>query len=116
MDIEQLDQVRAVVKTRWPEMVEAYLEEAAMYIENIKKSIVNDDKQGLASNAHPLKSSSNSLGIFGLGEIAETLEYDAKEAIETGADISHLKELTPLLEEAYKHAEPLLRKTLSDNA
>lgn len=116
MDMEILNEARSVLKKRWPEMVEGYLEDAAMYIGNIKDGFVNDDKRGVASSAHPLKSSSNGLGLTGLGEIAKTMEYETKDAIENDGDIAHLQVLVPLLEEALKRAEPKLRATLEEVA
>ena len=94
-------------------MVEGYLEDAAQYIENIKNGFANDDQQAIAFNAHPLKSSSKSLGIIGLGNIATKIEHEVKDISENGGEISHLQELVPLLEEALKHAEGKLRESLS---
>ena len=114
MDMEILNEARVILKKRWPEMVEGYLEDAHMYIANIKDGFANDDKQAVASNAHPLKSSSNGMGFTGIGEIAKKIEYDTKDAIENAGDIAHLQELVPLLEEALQKAEPKLRTTLED--
>ncbi len=116
MDMEMLEEARSILKKRWPEMVEGYLEDAHMYIENIKKGFADGDKQAVASSAHPLKSSSNGMGITSIGEIAQTMEYETKDAIENGSDIAHLQELVPLLEEALRLAEPKLRATLEEAA
>ncbi len=112
IDMEALDDAHALLRKCWPEMVDGYLEDAHMYIENIKRSFANGDKKELASNAHPLKSSSNSLGIISIGEIAKNMEHDTKDAIESGGEIGHLQELIPLLEEALERAEPKLRAKL----
>ena len=116
MDMDMLNEARTLLKKRWPEMVEGYLEDAQMYIDNIKNGFANDDKQAVASSAHPLKSSSTGMGVTGLGEIAKKVEYDAKDAIENGGNIEHLQELMPLLEEALKRAGPKLRATLEGAA
>ncbi|MDH5723580.1 MAG: Hpt domain-containing protein [Alphaproteobacteria bacterium] len=114
MDMDVLNEAHTLLKKRWPEMVEGYLEDVHMYIANIKAGFESGDKQAVASSAHPLKSSSNGMGVIGLGEIAKKMEYDAKEAIENGGNIDHLQALVPLLEDALSRAEPKLRATLDD--
>ncbi len=114
MDMNMLNEARSVLKKRWPEMVENYLQDAAMYINNIKDGFSNDEKQVIAANAHPLKSSSNCMGLISLGEIAKKMEHNTKDAMENGDDIEDLRELIPLLEEALKRAEPKLRNTIKD--
>lgn len=116
MDMDMLNKTRAVLKTRWPEVVEDYLQDVVMYIDNIKAGFENGDKQAVAASAHPLKSSSNCMGVTSVGEIAKDMEYGAKEAIENGGDIAHLQELVGFLEESLKHAEPKLRDTLENVA
>jgi len=116
MDMDMLNEVRSILKARWPEMVEGFLEDTEMYIENIKNGFANDDKMAVASSAHPLKSSSGSMGFTGLSEIAKKIEYDAKDAIENGGDIYPLQELVPLLEEGMEYAKAKLRATLEDAA
>jgi len=114
MDMEMLNEARSVLKKRWPEMVEGYLEDVQMYLDNIKAGFESSDKQAVAASAHPLKSSSNGMGITSIGEIAKKMEYDAKDAMENDGDIAHLQELVPLIEEALQRAEPKLRATLDD--
>ena len=112
MDMNILEEARTILKKRWPEMVEAYLEDAQTYINTIRDGFADNDKQAVASHAHPLKSSSRGMGITGLGDIAETIEYGAKDAMEKDDDIAHLQTLVPLLEDALNRATPKLRATV----
>lgn len=112
MDMEVLSAAQALLKARWPEMVEGYIEDTATYIDELKRGFDDKDNGAVSFNAHSLKSSSNSLGIVSIGEIAHVIENGARDAAESGADISHLEELAPLLEDAFQRAIPKLRATI----
>lgn len=112
IDMDVLNEAHSLLSKRWPEMVGGYIEDSNMYIDNIKNGFLNDDKDAIASNAHPLKSSSNALGIISIGEIAKKVEYDTKDAIENGGDIMYLQELIPLMGEALELAKQKLEATL----
>lgn len=116
VDMDILNEARTVMKKRWPEMVEDYLEDVGIYIENIKTGFANGDKKAVAGSAHPLKSSSNGMGFTGLGAVAEKIEYDTKDAIESDHAIQHLEVLVPLLEEGMKIAAATLHATLENAA
>lgn len=116
MDMDMLNEARSVLKKRWPQMVEFYLEDAHKYVDNIKNGFVNDDKQAVAINAHPLKSASGGIGVLSIRDIADKIEIDVKNAIDNGGDITHLQDLVPLLDESLSRIEPKLRATIEDEA
>lgn len=111
-DTELFEEARSIMKQRFGDMIEGYLEDAAMYIDKIKEGLTNDDKKAIADYAHPLKSSSAGLGIASVSTIAKDLEYGAKDAMEDGSEITHLKELLEPIEEAFKRAKPKLKQAL----
>ena len=82
-------------------MIDGYIEDSKIYIDQIKEGVVDCNKEKVAQNAHPLKSSSASIGIISVANIAKDFEYKSKEAMETGADINHLETLVQPLEEAF---------------
>lgn len=114
VDMGMMNEARMLLKGRWPEMIEGYLEDANMYIANIKEGFTNDDKVAVASSAHPLKSSSLGMGVTSVGEIAKTLELEAKEAMENEGSIAHLEPLVPQIEEALNRASTILEATLDE--
>ncbi|PCJ02744.1 MAG: hypothetical protein COB14_01935 [Alphaproteobacteria bacterium] len=116
IDLDMLKQVQTLLKERWPELVDGYLESATTYIDNIKNGLVDGDAHVVSSNAHPLKSSSSGIGIVSVGEIAGAIEDGAKGAIENGADMSHLDDLVLLLDDAFQRAVPRLRATVGECA
>ena len=112
IDLDMLKQVQTLLKERWPELVDGYLESATTYIDNIRNGLVKGDAHVVSSNAHPLKSSSSGIGIVSVGDIAAAIEGGAKGAIENGADMSHLDDLVLLLDDAFQRAVPRLRATV----
>ena len=115
-DTELFEEARSIMKKRFPDMIEGYLEDAVMYIGKIKEGFANDDKDVVAQYAHPLKSSSAGLGVVSVSSIAKDLEYGAKDAIADGSEITHLKDLIEPIEEAFKRAEPKLKQAIADTA
>lgn len=112
LDVCIFDEARSVMKARFPEVVEGYLEDAEVYIGKIKDGFARNDKAAVAQYAHPLKSSSAGLGVMSVSEIAKDLEYGAKIAIDEGSDITHLKALLVPIDDAFKRAELHLKKVL----
>lgn len=116
MDMDVLLGARDLLKARWGELVDGFLEDAAIYLDGIKKGIADNDRDAVSFNAHSLKSSSNSLGIIGVGELAGAIENGARDAAEEGASVSHLSEFVPLLDDAFQRAVPKLRATIEEGA
>ncbi|MEM7650810.1 MAG: Hpt domain-containing protein [Pseudomonadota bacterium] len=100
-DEELFESARDIMKARFPEMIEGYLEDAQIYIGHIKDGFADKDDKKVAHYAHPLKSSSQSIGMVGLSNVAKELELKAKSGIEENADISHLESLVPQIEAAF---------------
>lgn len=113
-DTELFEEARSIMKARFPDMIEGYLEDAQMYIEKIKDGFADDDKNAVAQYAHPLKSSSAGLGVMSVSAIAKDLEYGAKDAIANGSDMTHLKDLLEPIEDAFNRAKTKLKDAMSD--
>lgn len=110
IDLDELMNAKALLKKRFPDMINYYFEDAHTYFAGIERGLKDGSNDEIAKNAHPLKSSSSSLGLSGVSQVARILEEKAKggEAIET------LEALTEPLKEALAHAEPKLRALLDD--
>jgi len=112
LNMEELEEAKRVLKQRFPEMVEGYLEDARKYIANIKEGSEEGDLEKIAKGAHPLKSSSAGLGVTKVSEIAKFIEAEAKE----GGSIESIKEQILPIEEALSSAENTLRNMIKDAA
>ncbi len=112
MDMEELEGAKAVLKKRFPEMIEGYLEDAEMYFKNIKEGLDGGDLEKIAKSAHPLKSASAGLGVSGVSNIARAMEETAKTGDANAIDT--IRPLVAPLKEALDYATPKLRALLDD--
>ena len=63
IDMDELQNVRTLLKDKFPEIVEGYLEDAENYFAGLREGVEQNDIAKMAQYAHPLKSSSAALGI-----------------------------------------------------
>jgi len=103
-DPDMFQEARHIMKNRFPDLIEAYFEDATRYITKIKEALDADNKKMVAQYAHPLKSSSAGLGIMSVSIIAGDIELQAKEAISNEQDIKNLNELIMPIEESFLRA------------
>lgn len=111
---EILAQMKNLMGKKFGLMIENYLEDSAQYIAQAAKALANGNAQLLADLTHPLKSSSASLGIMRVSELAANLEHKA-DAISMAGE-GDLSDLSPMLEElrsSFVEAEGFLKKELA---
>ena len=112
MDMEELLGAKAVLKKRFPELIEGYLEDAQIYLQGIEDGLASDDMEKIAKSAHPLKSASAGLGVAGVSRIAKAMEETAK----NGGAKTEIEPLVAPLKDALAYAAPKLRAMLDDAA
>ena len=75
------------------ELIDAFLDEAPMMIQNMHIALDTIDVESFRRNAHSLKSNANTFGATELGVLAKELEQMAKENnLEIGTRLEILKE------------------------
>jgi len=75
------------------ELIDAFLDEAPMMIQNMHIALDTKDVESFRRNAHSLKSNANTFGATELGVLAKELEQMAKENnLEVGARLEILEE------------------------
>ena len=75
------------------ELIDAFLDEAPMMIQNLHIALETKDVESFRRNAHSLKSNANTFGATELGVLAKELEHMAKENnLEVGTRLETLKE------------------------
>lgn len=67
------------------ELLQVFLEDAVVYLEELKNALENEDYVALARRAHQLKGSSATVAIYKMPEIAAQLEHQAEEKQLLGA-------------------------------
>ncbi len=107
-DDRAFNEARKIMKHRFGDMVECFLEDAEGYIAKIHEGFSSDDREMIAQYAHPLKSSSASLGLKGVSILARDMEMGAKDAIESGGSVEHLSTLAPQIEQALQEGRVIL--------
>lgn len=112
IDNDVLLEAKNLMKARWPDLVNGYVGDATRYVDGVRKGLGDNDADVVSFNAHSLKSSSSSLGLTCVGDIASDIEDVARDAAENGGDISSLNDLLPLIEDAFRRAITKLQDTI----
>jgi|KBSSwiStaDraftv2_1062776.scaffolds.fasta_scaffold08077_5 HPt (histidine-containing phosphotransfer) domain-containing protein len=85
------------------ELIDAFLDEAPMMIQNMHIALDTKDVESFRRNAHSLKSNANTFGATELGVLAKELEQMAKENnLEVGARLEILEEAFSKVSEELK--------------
>lgn len=92
VNIEELQAAKGILKARFPELIEGYLEDIEKYIQLIDKGLDTQDMQVIARGAHPMKSASAEIGVFTIQKLAEEIEHLANEE-------TVIKDIYPLVEQ-----------------
>ncbi|ODS23641.1 hypothetical protein AB835_07980 [Candidatus Endobugula sertula] len=101
IDNEMYSETKAILKAKFSTIVDEYIEDSSKYIENIKQSVISKNAIIVAENAHPLKSSSYSFGLNGLGKVAEIIEHTAKNSLDDSW-VEEVSDLLPKIDAAFE--------------
>ncbi|HEY7774550.1 MAG TPA: response regulator [Marinagarivorans sp.] len=82
VDVPTFNRAKKIFKAKFSTVLAEYLEDTDQYIQAIKLGVSRIDYDLIRDNAHPLKSSSYTLGFCELGGIAKQIEYGAKSHVE----------------------------------
>lgn len=69
------------------ELIEMYLEDAQMHVDNIGAQVSSGDGAQLKTTAHTLKGSSANIGAVGMQEVAAALEKCTNDDLSGGEDL-----------------------------
>lgn len=79
VDLIVFNEVRSIFKDNFNNVINDYLEDCQEYIDKINKGIESKNHNAIRESAHPLKSSSNTLGFSALGAVSKNIEVLSKE-------------------------------------
>lgn len=94
---DEFNAVRSSIGEKVMLMLEYYIEDTELYLEQIMDGYNNGDFQAILSAAHTLKSSSRQIGAVRLGQISSDIEEDGKALLEKG--VEDVKELSVDIEQ-----------------
>ena len=86
IDLETLNELKEIMEDEFDELVTVFINDGIKQIENLKQAIEASEAENVRRIAHTLKGSSSNLGISGLSELSQTLEYKAADNQLDGAD------------------------------
>lgn len=98
LDALLLSEARSVMKAKFPQMVDYFIEDTQSYINYIEKALADNNTEALIPPAHTAKSSSRQMGAMRLSLIAKAIELEARDAVSLKKDpqsidalLSHMK-------------------------
>jgi len=104
-------EAKAIMKDKFPMMVDYFLEDVAMYINSIEEGLAEGDAEKIKVSAHTIKSSASQLGVEKMSDISKQTEYMASDIINGGTEgFEQLKKIFEELKMAAAEAEPALRQ------
>lgn len=109
VNVAMLDETKKILKESFDVMVLEYLEDCNDYIKAIKTGVLSLDKKLIMSAAHPLKSSSASMGMAGLSAIADHIETLSRSSADPDPVCYEVEKMLPSLNEAFEYAGCYLR-------
>lgn len=115
-DRDVLQEAQQVLKNRFPMVLQGYLDDTQGYIDQIAVAIEKNDYQMVFRQAHPLKASSEALGIVRLAKIARALEHAARMTVkEEKSDVENAQQMLESLRQTYISIRPLLLQLLKQS-
>ena len=108
---EQLEGAKAILKQRFPIMIEGYIEDVMMYLESIQEGLTQRDLEQVSFNAHTMKSASSGLGIVKVADLAKEIEKLSK----TNDNTDKVIELVEQLQQEVEAVIPELTRFASNS-
>lgn len=96
LDDIAVDEARQILKEKYEDMLQVYIEDSLLYIKEIISAISQNDLNAAIRPAHTLKSTSKQMGAVKLSGIALDIECYAKE----GGKGGKITDITTLIEDA----------------
>jgi HPt (histidine-containing phosphotransfer) domain-containing protein len=102
LDLEALQEAKAMMKAKFPTMVQYFLEDSQSYLEEIQTGISQANLSKLIPAAHTLKSSSRQMGAILMSDMAKNIEALARDISDQASpDMAPLLTLLPPLERTF---------------
>lgn len=112
IDMNIFNEIKTIMADDMSGMVDQYIKSIPIYLETMKNSVQNKDMTSIAEAAHPLKSSSASLGALGLRTLCSDIEKLSRE----NGDIEHISKLIDDTESLSKTVIAELESLMNETA
>ena len=115
INMRTLHETKKLLKDQFSDVIGNYLCDAEDYLRSIIDAIESDCPETAFKSAHPLKSSSESIGLMAVAEFAEEIERRTRHIDSFDAD-SGISDVIPSLCDAFEGAKPILRDAMEGKA
>ncbi|MEQ1704610.1 MAG: Hpt domain-containing protein [Rickettsiales bacterium] len=114
LDMIAIAEVKAMMKAKFPTMVEYFLEDSESYITSIREGIAASNAEKIVSPAHTLKSSAQQMGAIRVSEIAKEMEVLAREQSSSGNnDMQAFAAMLSKLETAFAETKEAFKQHIA---
>ena len=105
---EALNELRSLMGEALNEVLQTFIDYVPGQIDELSLAVTNQDAYSVFNLAHKMKSSSSSIGAFGLASVAEKIEMIGRSGTTEGT-----AELLEQLKSLYSDAENIVREELA---
>jgi HPt (histidine-containing phosphotransfer) domain-containing protein len=106
-----VEDAKDLMSERFPIMVQYFLEDTQMYLEQVEEGVKEKNAEIAISPAHTIKSSAKQLGVERVSDTAKSIEKLCREMIESNdSDFSQFEKLCIQLKKEINEAIPELNK------
>ena len=102
LDAAALEEVRTMMKDKFQEVLNYFLEDSAMYVQQIAQSFAAGEAEAVVLPAHTLKSSAKQMGALRLWDVASILEATVREIVKGTGELSQIAPLVGQLQVVFE--------------
>ncbi|MGH1403408.1 MAG: Hpt domain-containing protein [Alphaproteobacteria bacterium] len=113
-DVDTFNIVKDAMGTEVVDLVEVYIKNSSNYVDVIRESFQSKNYNAVADAAHPLKSSSASLGVIRVSSVSEEIESLCESGTLDPNSEDALEKLIAQLPELFKNAKVFLTKSIQE--
>ncbi len=113
-DIDTFNIVKDAMEGDVVDLIDVYIRNSANYVDAVVQAFKDGDYTAVADAAHPLKSSSASLGAIRVSEVASEIEKRCDGGRVAPNSEDSLKKLIAQLPELFENAKNFLNSSIQD--
>jgi HPt (histidine-containing phosphotransfer) domain-containing protein len=109
LDHGALEEVRGMMKDKFSEVLGYFLEDSAMYVQQIVEGFAGGKAEAVVLPAHTLKSSAKQMGAMRLWDCSQVLELTVREIVKGSGDLSQIAPLISQIQTVFKETHNAYR-------
>jgi HPt (histidine-containing phosphotransfer) domain-containing protein len=102
LDAAALEEVRGMMQDKFPEVLNYFLEDSAMYVQQIAQGFAAGEAETVVLPAHTLKSSAKQMGAMRLWDCSKIIEATVREIVKGTGDLSQIAPLVGQIQTVFE--------------